>query len=333
MNIQNPVVLWLILLIIPVIYFQIANYQKKRTGFKRLAGDWRFQELSHVFLVKVFFSTLFFALFIICTLLALADIRWGDKLVEENRDGMEIIFAVDVSRSMLASDIYPSRLQTAKTAIKKVVAAITGDQANEARFGLVIFKGEANCVLPLTEDLNAIYMLVDNLNPDLITSTGSNIERAINTALNSFKGEGKFKAIFLYTDGEALSGHALQSAARAGKLDIPIIPICVGTVAGSEIIQNGKKILDQNEKPVLTRLNRSLLEELARVSGGKSYFINDSLQAVNELDHIWRKLEPGEWEKNLRLVKAEMYQPLLALGLFFLILSLLVKGIKWKNLI
>jgi Ca-activated chloride channel family protein len=334
MSINNPSVLWFILLLIPLVIYLVAQYSKKRDAFKQLAGEWRFPELSHVFLVKTFFSTLFFLLFIIFMLLALADIRWGEKLVEENRSGKEIMIAIDISRSMLAQDHYPSRLEKAKEELKKMIMALSKDTSKDIRFGIVIFKGDAHCILPLTEDLNAINMLIENLNPNLMTTAGSNIERALELALKCFKGKGKFKTIFLYSDGEALSGQAERVAKLAGKQDIPIIPISVGTSEGTEIIlQKGKKVLDEHNKPVLTKLNKNHLNEIAEWSGGRVFSLNENSRVIPALGQIWRKLEPGEWQENIRLVKAEMYPSLLMIGLFFMILSLLIKSIKWKKLI
>ena len=329
MNIEFPHALWLLLLTIPFTIFFFIRYENNKAPLKELIGRWRFSTFSNVFMVKIFFYMLFCNLFLIFLFLSLSGIKMGTRLVEEDRTGYEIVFALDISTSMLARDVYPTRLNRAALEIESFI-----NKMPDARFGLILFKGEASRIIPLTEDIHSITMVLNNLTTDLISAPGSNIENGIDAALETFQEMGRFKVIFLFTDGEILDGDALDKARYAGSQNIPIIPIGMGTTRGTKIyLIDGTLILDKEGEPVETKVNMELLEQIAELSGGKVFAYSDVREIDEELFYILRNLEPGEWDKGLRLAENDVHSFFLLLSIIFFIISMLIRGWRWKNVI
>jgi Ca-activated chloride channel family protein len=296
---------------------------------KAIGGIWRFGSLINVYLVKTFFGNLFFLLFFVLVVLSLADLRWGESLVDDDRSGFEAVLAIDVSRSMLSRDIQPSRLERTVGEIKQFIS-----RSRDTRFGVVVFKGEALCILPITEDLYSLEALLDSLSPSLLASPGTNLERAIRRSLDTFRTAGRYRFIMLFTDGEALSGDSIAAAKRAQKRDIPIIAVAVGTEEGASItMENGEVVRDQNDRVVISRLNRKVLQEVASVSRGKSYRIGELPRIERDLLSILKDMPSEEIEPGLRLQKRKRYRLFLTLSLTFLILHILTRALRWKGLL
>jgi Ca-activated chloride channel homolog len=328
-SVEFPNMLWLLFLVIPFTVFFFLRYERNKVLLKGLIGSWRFETFSNVFLVKVFFYMLFSNLFLIFLILSLTGIKFGTRLTEEDRTGYEIVFALDISKSMMARDIYPTRLQRSASEIKTFI-----NEMPDTRFGLVLFKGDALRVIPLTEDIHSISLVLDNLTTDLISAPGSNIEKGISAALETFQEAGRFKVIILFTDGEILDGDALSRAQYAGTQNIPVIPVGMGTAKGTKIyMDDGAMIVDKNGEPVETKINMDLLEKIAHLSHGKVYLYNEVQKIEEELFYILRNLETGEWDKNLKLEDNDIHSVFLALSLLFFIITLLIRGWRWKNVI
>ena len=328
MSIENPSVFWLLLFLVPIGLIYVFRYEKNKKSLNKLIGKWRYNAFVNIYLVKTFFSMLFFFLFIIFAILSLSGIVVGKKLIEEDRSGYEIMIAFDVSRSMLARDVSPSRIERAVLGLKNFIANLS-----EARFGIVIFKGDAACILPLTDDIHSINMILENLGPDLMMEPGTNIAKGLDISLKSFCEAGRFKSILLFTDGEYLDGSPLGIAKQCGRLNIPIIPVAMGTENGGRIIlAEGGYLINDNSEVVISRLNMDVLEEIADLSGGKVFKYDEIHKISDELIFILKNLEPGEWGQGLKLVGNNLYKYFLFFSLLFLILSLLVKVVRWKRL-
>jgi Ca-activated chloride channel family protein len=329
MVIDKPEYLWLIILIVPVGLLAYYNYRHGKKDLLKLAGKWRFDSLFAIYLVKHFFLLFFFLLFLVFSFLALADIKWGQKLVPDDREGYEIIIALDISQSMRADDIMPNRLAAAKRKINTLL-----ERMANTKFGVVIFKGEAVRIWPVTDDLCAIALFLETADPNLITTSGSNIEDGINVSLNSFYEPGKYRAVLLFTDGESLQGNPLLAAKKAGIKGIPIIPVVCGTERGSKIfLDNGRLVTNKKGEKVISAINRQLLEHIAAVSGGKVFELYHAERIKDELLSIVTDIEDENLDKGLKLVKNEAYRFFLLLALLFLLLSLITRGIRWKGII
>jgi Ca-activated chloride channel family protein len=331
---ENPAALWYLLALIPLLIVLILGYQRSRSAIQMLGGSWRYRSLLNVLLVKTFFGRLFFLLFFVFAVFSLMDIQWGSRLAEDDRVDFEIVFAVDVSRSMLARDVEPSRLARTLSEIERFVLTHERSQSDRAnsRYGIVVFKGEAYCVMPVTEDLHSFKVILNSLSPDMMTSKGSDLEAGLRKALETLKTAGRFSLVMLFTDGESLTGKPLYAAKQAAKRDVPIITIALGTEQGSEIVlKDGSRVYDTKSKSVVTRLNRNLLEEIAAISRGRVYLIEDMDRLRSELVSILKNLEPGERQRGLKLARKSLYRLFLSLGLVFLALSVIVRGVRWRG--
>ena len=196
---------------------------------------------------------------------ALAGPRLGYDTLEVPHKGRDVIIAMDVSRSMLATDVAPTRLQRAKLLAEDLVTELGGD-----RLGLVAFAGSAFLQAPLTLDHGAVLAAVDELDTDLIPKGGSNIAAAIRTCEEAFgKAEGFSRAIVIVSDGEELDADGLEAARQAAANGVRIFTVGVGSEEGSEIpLGPGEFVRDASGKVVQSRLDSSRMTEIAEITGG-----------------------------------------------------------------
>jgi len=217
--------------------------------------------------------------------LTLAGPQWGTRMQEVRRRGIDLVMVVDVSRSMLARDVRPSRLDQAKEALSELLDRLPGD-----RVGLVAFAGSAQIFCPLTLDHGAARIFLDILDPGMIPDPGSALGAAIRKGGELFDaGEQKYKVMVLFTDGEDQDTEPLVAAREAARNGVIVFTVGVGTPAGEPIPlkdESGKVVdyvRDEAGQVVTSRLNASLLEEIARVTGGTYY---PSTPGQQELDRI-----------------------------------------------
>jgi len=196
---------------------------------------------------------------------ALAGPRLGYDTLEVPHKGRDVLIAMDVSRSMLATDVAPTRLQRAKLLVEDLVSELGGD-----RLGLVAFAGSAFLQAPLTLDHGAVLAAVDELDTDLIPKGGSNLAAAIRTCEEAFgKAEGFSRAIVIVSDGEELDADGLEAARQAAANGIRIFTVGVGSKEGSEIpLGPGEFVRDASGKIVQSRLDASRMTEIAEITGG-----------------------------------------------------------------
>jgi Ca-activated chloride channel homolog len=200
---------------------------------------------------------------------ALARPQWGFVQREVKQRGRDVILAIDTSRSMLATDVAPSRLARAKLIAQDLLRSVRGD-----RIGLVAFAGSAFLQAPLTLDYNAVLASLDELDTTVIPKGGSNIAEAIRTAEQAFgKGEGQTRALVILTDGEELDADGVSAAKRGGALGVRIFTVGIGSREGSLIplrTEGGGTdfVRDTSGKPVQSRLDEKRLREIAEAGGG-----------------------------------------------------------------
>lgn len=199
-------------------------------------------------------------------LLALCRPQWGYRWEEVKRRGVDIMIAVDVSKSMLAQDVSPNRLERARRKIADLLHLLQGD-----RVGLIGFAGRAFVMTPLTLDYSAIHLFVDSLDPSLIPIPGTAVAEAIQLAIDSMtKGDGRGKALLLMSDGEDLAGDVLTLARQAGEKNIHIYTLGIGTPEGAPIpLPEGGFQKDRQGTMVLTKLDESILERIAQETQGE----------------------------------------------------------------
>lgn len=254
--------------------------------------------------------------------IALARPQWGEEKKKVERKGVDLVFLLDTSLSMLAEDIKPSRLNKAKLEIKNILRRLKGD-----RIGMVAFAGTSFLQCPLTLDYSAFLLFVDALKPGYIPTPGTSLEKAIELGVRAFPGENqKYRAMIVFTDGEDHEGGVSQAIELAKRASVRIYTIGVGTAEGEPIpLRSGtdgrptgyKK--DRSGQVVITRLNADVLNEIAKETGG---LYLPATPGEKEIDIVLKHLESlGERRLKERLIseREDHFQLFLFFAFFFLI--------------
>lgn len=266
-----------------------------------------------------------FILFILALALlffAAADPQIGSKLTKVKRKGAEVIVALDVSNSMLAEDVYPTRLKASKMALEKLI-----DRLNENPFGLIVFAGDAFVQLPITSDYVSAKMFLSSINTKLVPVQGTNIAAAIELAMKSYSSQDNKnnKVLIIISDGENHEPGAIEMASEASKKGIIIHTIGMGKPEGAPIpIINkfGRKDYktDKDGNVIITKTNDALLEQIASSANGVYVRAENSTTILNEIVNRIEKLTSKETEANIYSDFDHQYQyPLILSFLFFMI--------------
>lgn len=272
------------------------------------------------------FKQILIILALVFSILALMRPQWGFQWQEVKRKGLDILIAVDTSKSMLASDVAPNRLERSKLAVRDLINKLKGD-----RVGLIAFSGSAFLQCPLTVDYEGFLLALDDLKAGIIPQPGTSISSAIRVAFKSFEGGMKqYKNLIIITDGEDHQGDISAIAQEAKKQNIKIFTIGIGTREG-ELIQltseSGEKsfLKDSEGNLVKSRLNENILQEIASVTGG-SYVRSSG--AEFGLDLIYgqtlSKLEKREIKSEMTKLYHERFQIPLAIAFLLLLLEPLI---------
>lgn len=276
-----------------------------------------------VSLWKKIFKMFIIAAAVFLSILALARPQWGFEWEEVKRSGTDILIAMDVSKSMLARDVKPNRLERSKFAVKDLIKKLNGD-----RIGLIAFAGTAFLQCPLTIDYNGFLLTLDDLNVMTIPRPGTSISSAIREAMKVFEGpEKKYKVLVIITDGEDWEGDAIKMADAAAKLGIKIYCVGVGSQEG-DVIQavddRGERtfVSDSSGKVVKTRLNEDLLKRIAISTGGSYVRATQSDFGLSLLyDKSISKLEKRDIESKMKKHYHERFQIFLTIALVLLFLE------------
>lgn len=324
----NPEVFWLFLILIPVVILILFQYLNGRKSIMKTSGSWRSQQFYDLYTVKWFFSSLGFVIFIVFAILSLAGYPGKGYPVSYEPSGTDIIFVVDISKSMKAGDVSPSRLGMSERIIRSVC-----ENTPSGRFGLVVFKGRGIKVIPSTEDVEAVYNFLEYMSPDLISSPGSNIESGLEAAVGAFpSGEERKKYIVLLSDGEALSGELDQILMEAVAKDIEIYCAGIGTSEGSSIPDSdGGLVTDAAGDTVISRLDEQSLMKIAETTSGKYYNALDN-QLLPDLIALAGGTVMEGSDAGFRIVTKERYRFFLIFAILGLLIAKSVKVIKWKDL-
>lgn len=329
---DRPNLLFLLFLLPLIALAWRIEFARGRRTLKALGGKWRAANLLDVYVFKSFFSFLFFSLFFIAAVLALAGFRWGEHLVEERRSGQELVICLDVSNSMLAEEQEgTSRLEYSVRTIRRTVEALSG-----VRIALVVFKGQAVQLLPLTEDRYVLETALRFAGPPVMTDPGSGLEEGILKSLDSFPTSTQtYRSILLFSDGEYLSGNPVAAAEQARNLKIPIYVVAVGREEGAIVkLPGGKVATDQDGEPVISRPRIRDLSNIADISGGQLFrLLGDDRGMPDRILGAMKTQEEGNMVLGMRRERKDRFRFLLFLSLLFLILSLAVKAIRWKNVL
>ena len=316
---ESPAYLWLLWSIPVLAIIRFVCYKLRR---KKLL---RFGEMSLVSRlmpnvskirpsVKFWLSVAALALMIVM----LARPQMGSKISHEERNGIETIIAMDISNSMLAEDVVPSRLQKSKMLVENLVDHFTND-----KIGLVVFAGDAFVQLPITTDYVSAKMFLQDINPSLIQTQGTDIARAISLSMNSFtQQKGLGKAIILITDGEDHEGGALEAAKEAKKKGINVFILGVGSGNGAPIpLGNGDYMRDNDGNTVMTALNEQMCRDVAKAGSGTYIHVDNTSDAQEKLNDELSRLQKGETDNVVYSEYNEQFQAFALLALILLIIE------------
>ena len=319
--------IWFWLLFVPLgmlLLFLWTQLWKKRTKrkfsdlklLKRLSPD------QSLFKSVLKFITL--SLGFICLIIALVNPKIGTSLQTVKREGVDIVFAIDVSKSMLAEDIAPSRLEKAKQLTTQIINNLVSD-----RVGIIAYAAKAVPQLPITTDYSAAKMFSQNINTDMLSSQGTAIDEAIQLSRSYYNDEEQTnRVLVIISDGEDHNNLSLDVAEAAAKEGIKIFTIGVGTEKGGPIpikrngiVMSYKK--DQNNATVITKLNKKTLSKIASEANGTYVDGKNTSDVVETIGDILNKMDKKEFEAKEFAEFKDQFQWFLGLGLFFLILDVL----------
>jgi Ca-activated chloride channel family protein len=323
-----------LLSVIPVmvVLFILLQIWKKRTQrkfadlslLKRLTPD-----RSNF---KSTLKLIFILLGIASLTMALVNPKIGTKLETVKREGVDIVFALDVSKSMLAEDIAPNRLEKAKRLVSEIINQLASD-----RIGIIAYAGQAFPQLPITTDYGAAKMFLQNMNTDMLSSQGTAIDQAIELASTYYDDEEQTnRVLFIISDGEDHSqgnvSNAVEDAANEG---IRIFTIGVGKTKGAPIPLKRNGIVESLKKDsqgevVITKLNEEVLQEIADEGNGEYINGENTEEAVAFIKEQLNQMDKKEFEAKQFAEYKDQFQWFLAAGLLFLFLDIFVLDRKTK---
>lgn len=280
------------LLIIPILVLvRFIVWQKRKRNLRKFGEPSLLKEMMpdvSKYRPTIKFSLLLSAITILIFMIARPQV--GSKISHEKREGIEVLIALDISNSMLAQDVIPSRLEKSKLLIEDLVDHFTNDKV-----GLVVFAGDAFVQLPITNDYVSAKMFLQNINPSLITTQGTDLARAISLSQSCFtQREHIGRAIIVITDGEDHEGGALEAAREAYKKGINVFILGVGTSKGALIPDgNGGYLKDNSGQTVLSALNEQMCQQVAKAGNGVYIHVDNTSDAQERLNKELSKLQSG----------------------------------------
>lgn len=320
---ESPIYLYLLVLIPLLALIRYLSYRNQK---KRLC---KFGEPSLLkalmpdvsrFRPSVKFWILQGALALLIVMLARP--QMGTKINHEKRVGIETIIAMDISNSMRAEDIVPSRLDRSKMMVENLVDHFTND-----KIGLIVFAGDAFVQLPITSDYVSAKMFLSSIDPSMMASQGTDIARAIEMASHSFtQEEGIGKAIVVITDGEDHEGGAVEAAEAAKKNGMRVYVLGVGSTQGAPIPVpgTGNYMQDNTGNTVMSALNEDMCKQVAQAGGGAYIHVENNSAAQEQLDNELDKLAKKETSTAVYSEFDEQFQAFGVLALLLLILEICI---------
>ena len=319
----------ILLFLIPVFFVVQAVLLHLRRRRIRKFGDEKLvnQMMPSYSKSKVWVRLTLFSIGFFFFIIGLARPQIGARLKEQEIKGAEIIIAIDVSNSMLAEDYSPNRLERAKLAVSRLV-----DKLRDDRIGLVIFAGTSFVQLPVTTDYVSAKMFLNTIDTGSIPIQGTALGDAITTCIRSFSAQSdKSRAIILITDGENHEDDPVAAAEQAAQMGIKVFTIGVGSPEGKPIPMNGELLKDKDGEIVVSKLDESILQDIASAGNGAYVRAGNSEFGLNPIIDDLRKLEDEKYSSVVFEEYDEQFMYFLAIALFFFVLEMLVGDRRSKR--
>ena len=318
---EHPEYLYL-LLILPVLFVLFFSYMKSKKGALKRFGEMQLLRslMPEVALKK---QHLKFWILWICSglfVLAIAGPQFGSKLETVKKQGIEVMICLDVSNSMLSTDVTPTRLDKAKQILSRLV-----DNLDNDKIGLIVFAGDAYIQLPITSDYISAKMFLSSINPAMVPTQGTAIGSAINLATKSFSpSETAEKTIVLITDGEDHQDNAVGAAEEAVKKNITVNVLGIGSPQGGPIPTSNGYLKDKDGNMVLTKLDEKTAQDIAVAGQGLYVRVDNTNNALKALQKELDKKNKSEVESKVYSSYDEKYAVPAWILLFFLLVEFFI---------
>ena len=310
--------------IIIIAAIMLAYAVRKRAYIVRLLCGVHRENMIGYSLIKQIIKAVLLSLALFFLWIALMRPQWRKRNVVVAQEGRDLLIALDISRSMLATDVAPNRLDRAKQKIKELLAMLPCE-----RVGLILFSGSAFVQCPLTNDYSAFYMFLDHVDAETISSGTTALDAAIKRSLDIYKDVAKkTKLLVIFTDGEDFSSNLKQYKTKAHEEGLHIFTIGVGTTEGAPVPlydEEGKKIgyqKDRNGNVVITKLNEGILRTLAQDAGGVYIPLTKNDQDIKTLVNRISRYEKEKFEDKKIAQFDDTYH-------YFLAISFILLGLEW----
>ncbi|MCP4545659.1 MAG: VWA domain-containing protein [bacterium] len=337
MSFGEPGLLWF-LWIFPLALLLIAlAIRRRRRAQQALISSRLFHRMVPGFdQPRIRWKAALFLIGLASLLFALPRPQIGSELAEVKRRGLDVLVALDTSRSMLAEDLRPNRMAAAKREVEDLFRLLRGN-----RLGLITFAGESITNCPLTLDSDAASLFLDGIFVNSITTPGTNLAKAIERGIQAFHSDDRrFKVLVLVTDGEGHEGDVLKVAREAADAGVVIFTIGVGTTDGHTVPirheETGalqENLRDRSGKPVFSRLERSTLQQVAAITGGAYYESSGGSLDLEHLRNTIATMETRELSGRQARKPIERYQIFVALALTALTLEAIIRERKREELV
>ena len=323
---EDPAFLWLLWVIPALVLVRLIGWRRRRAKLRKLGDPELLKQLMpHIskYRPTVKFVLLLAALALLIVMVARP--QMGSKISNEKRNGIETMICLDISNSMLAEDVAPSRLDKSKMLIENLVDNFTND-----KIGLIVFAGDAFVQLPITSDYVSAKMFLQNISPSLIQTQGTNIGQAISLATKSFTQQDNVgRAIIVITDGENHEEGAQEAAQIANKKGINVFILGIGNAKGAPIpMGDGSYLKDNAGNTVMTALNEQMCRQLAQAGKGQYIHVDNTSDAEKALNNELTKLQKGEMTSVIYSAYDEQFQAVGILVILLLIIEVCMMEVR-----
>ncbi|MEZ4915543.1 MAG: VWA domain-containing protein [Chitinophagales bacterium] len=322
--------LWALLIVVVVILLFVAYLISRNKKFKKLGESDLVKQLRITSsTTRKTIKIVLMVLAIIALVIGWANPLVGTKYETVKREGIDVFFAIDVSKSMNAQDVAPSRMLKAKQFVSNLI-----DEMNNDRIGLIVFAGNAYLQMPITVDYSGAKMYLKTINTNMVPQQGTDISEAIDLALQSFDKESEgYKTLVIITDGENHDGDVEEKIKEAKEQGVIIHTIGIGSEKGAPIPdgKNGQYKKDNEGNVVLSKLNENMLKDIAKQSGGV-YLNASSVQSSKDLLATLSGQKGRQIDEKVFTSFKNHFPLFLSIALVLLLIEIFISEKKWDSL-